>query len=455
MKPSVVVIGGGFAGLRAAVELAEGGLKVTVLEARNGLGGRARSFIDPSSREPVDNGQHLFLGAYSETIQFLRRLGMEEKLVFQKRLHVPFVERGGKLHRLSCPALPAPFHLLAGLLRFSSLSWGEKCSLLRMLAGVARGGASDESLDLMTVSAWLDLWRQSPRSRQVFWNPLVIATLNEEPGIASALGLQRVLKTLAKGGASQSRLGMPQVGLSELYARAASERITARGGEVRLNCPVARLLIGNSRLFGVRTADGNLLSPDFVVSTLPPPALRRILPPEETGKGGLFAALGHWKSSPIVSINLWLDRSLTQEPFAAMIGTRIQWLFNKSGYLSLVISAARDFIDRPNDELAAAALEDLQACFPKGAQAKLLRVQVVREREATVSLAPGTDRRRLGTETPLSNFFLAGDWTATGLPATVESAVASGGKAARAVLKAGLAFGASDEYNRPIVSHEA
>ncbi len=462
MSPHVVVIGGGFAGLRAAVGLADAGIRVTLVESRAGLGGRARSFEDPASGEVIDNGQHLFLAGYRQTIQFLTRLGTAERLVFQDRLRVSFVRPGGKRSLLSCPAAPSPWHLLVGLMRMSGFSVSDKLGLWRIYRSIRNTSAvrgelveprTESSfdkpvlsgvealrmtgdLDDLTVEEWLTQMGQSERSRETFWRPLAIATLNEDPAKASALGLVSVLKTLLFAPWSHARLGLPAVGLSQLYADAAQRILQEQRGTVLLNSPVDRFEVEESRVSAVVLANGERLRAHAFVSAVPPQVLCRLLPASLIEGTAAFRSLKEFRTSPIVSMNLWLDQVITEDGFVGFTGTRIvQWLFRKPTHVSIILSAAHGLIDRPNPELVEAALADLKDCFPGAREAKLLRSQVVREREATVSLTVGTQRLRPGPRTCLSNLFLAGDWTATGLPATIESAVASGHTAANTVLK--------------------
>ena len=466
----VVVIGGGFAGLKAAVSLADAALQVTVLESRVGLGGRARSFQDPVTGEVVDNGQHLFLTAYRETLEFLNRLGTQESLVFQDRLRVDFVQPGGGTFRLSCPAIPSPWHLLVGMARLPSLSLRDKLGLLRIFqvvtghetkAGTGRSEAgsgpelvegpvpaSDLVLDQQTVEEWLTRMGQSQRSRTTFWDPLTVATLNELPSRASVLGLVTVLRTMLRRPWRDSCLGVSSVGLTDLYAASAQKILLEKGGQVMVNSPAAGLELRGDRVTGVRLVNGTILSADWVISAVGPQALVRILPQALRSADPSLQALDRFQTSPILSVNLWLDRPVTEALFIGLIGTRMQWLFNKpaiprqagitANYLSLIVSAAHDLLGESNERLVEMAMEDLRACFPTAAAAAIIRSQVVRERDATVSLTVGTNGWRPGQRTRIPNLFLAGDWTATGLPATIESAVLSGRLCAEALLK-GLA----------------
>ena len=437
----VVVIGGGFAGLSAAVALADAGVRVTVIEGRNGLGGRARSFTDPATGEVVDNGQHLLLAGYHRTLAFLERLGTRDRVVFQDRLRVGFVEPGKKEVVLDCPRAPAPWHLLLGLLRMGAIAVGEKLRLRSVWAELKETGTETAE----TAEQWLTRLGQGQRSRRLFWDPLTIAALNERPETASAAGLKQVLRTMMLGPWPDARLGMAAVGLSDLYAEQARAVIEEKGGLVLTHRPAVGIAQEGEEATGVRLADGETIEADAVLCAVPPSSLKQLLPSQAADER-LQRFLASCRSSPIVSANLWLDRPVTEDLFVALIGCRFQWLFNKAailrragvqaGYVSLIMSAAHGFIEQTNEELARVAMEELRACFPAAGEARVTRWQVVREREATVSLTPEMEPLRPGPATRIRNLFLAGDWTATGLPATIESAVVSGERAAEAVLGA-------------------
>ena len=445
MSRHIVVIGGGFAGQRAAVALVDAGQRVTLLESRNGLGGRARSFTDPATGEVVDNGQHLFLGGYHHTLSFLDRLGTSGKVQFQEHLKVSFVRPGGKISTLDCPPAPAPLHLIGGLLGLKGIPLQDKLRLHRIWKDLKGSGAAvPDPTGFETVGQWLARMGQGEESRKLFWDPLTIAALNELPKIASAVGLKRVLRTMMGEPWPNSRLGMATVGLSDLYGTQARRIVEQAGGSVQINRPVAGLEVSEGQVRAVCLADGSRIEADSVISSVPPAALLRLIPGDLPECPGLARSLRQFSHSPILSVNLWLDRPVTEEFFVALIGCRFQWLFNKqailklagipAGYVSLIISAAVEHLDRPNEELIRMALEDLRACFPAVGDLQVTRGQVVRERDATVSLTAQNEKLRPGPVTPLSNFFLAGDWTATGLPATIESAVISGESAASEVL---------------------
>jgi squalene-associated FAD-dependent desaturase len=441
-RRDVLVIGGGLAGLAAAVDLAGAGATVTLVEARPHLGGRAFSFTDRETFDVVDNGQHLMMGCYRHTFRFLKLIGSFDLLKFQPALHLTFLEAGREPLTLRCPPAPWPWGLLAGLGRMPGLSLGDK---LRMLAlGRDLLSSAPRWREGLTVAAWLSALGQTARACRVFWHPLTLATLNESPAVAGAEYLATVLRLAFLAGPDASRLVIPGVGLSQLYTQQAREFIEARGGLVRLRTVAAGLQIGGARgrVSGVRLRGGELLQAGAVISAIPYDALARLLPPGPGELDALAGALERFRPSSIVSIHLWLDRAVTGLEFASLLGTKAQWLFNKrlmwqgkGDYLSLVISSAGELLGLQREALVEMALGELRQLLPEARPAALRHALVVKERAATFSPAVNSAAYRPGPVTPLENFFLAGDWTATGLPATIEGAVQSGQTCADLILR--------------------
>lgn len=432
---SVIVIGGGFAGLSAATALAEQGAPVTVLEGRQILGGRAYSFVDSQTGDSVDNGQHLFMGCYRDTIKFLRRIGSLERLKFQPSLSVEFAGSGGRRAALKCLSLPAPWHLLSGLLRLKTLTWADRWRLRHIRAALKKP-ISVEDLDRLTVDQWLTQCRQSDRAKRHLWDLIAVACLNEESRVASAAPFVTVLRQAFFDDPSASCLAFANVGLSDLYVRDAIAYIQKAGGEVRAKCPVHRVVIRNGEVKGVLLRDGTRLEADVVISAVPAWALLKLLPDEIHEKEAYFQPLKKLAYAPIISIHLWFDQKITDDLFAGLLDTHIQWIFNRSrihhdaktkaGYVSLVISGAHDFVEWPDMKILSLALEELRRLFPPAKEAVLLRSLVIREFQATLSPKVGGEALRPGHESPIANFWVAGDWTKTGLPATIESACVSG-----------------------------
>jgi squalene-associated FAD-dependent desaturase len=434
--PDVIVVGAGFAGLSAAVRLARRGARVLVVEERRRLGGRASAFADPETGEVVDNGQHALFGCYHETFAFLRDIGAEGDVRLEERLDLEIVDRRGQRSRLTSMSLPPPLHLVGGLLRWPALTWSDKVAALRAGLALRRLAASDRDRadnDRRTVNEWLHAHGQTPRLSEVLWEPLAVAALNQSPDVAAAGPFVEVLARMFNGSRRDAAIGLPVKPLDQLYAEPARRWLEDGGHQLRIGAP-ARLLVDGARAVGVEI-DGERMVAGHVVSSVPWfafPAFAASVP----ALADLSTSAGAMRASPIVTVNLWLDRAVTDAPFVGLPGRTFQWVFDKGrlfgeawSHLSLTSSGAEDIVGWTNDALIAHARRELAEALPAAASAIVRRSTAVRERRATFSLAPGQPPRP-GVETPVQGLCLAGDWTDTGLPATIEGAVASGHRAA-------------------------
>jgi zeta-carotene desaturase len=442
MSYDALIIGGGFAGLAAGVALAEADKRVCLLEQKPHLGGRARSFRDSTTGSIVDNGQHLFMGCYHATIQLLKTIGTLDRVHFQPRLSVPFLDRDGRLTRLDCPDWPSPWHLLLGVLRSGSFSFRQKLEVLRLGKNLRTDGQDSAATE--SVAAWLSRRGQSEGLQRNFWDLLCFAAMNEDPRLASARLFERVLRLALFSSPADSRLGIARVGLSECYTAAATAYIEARGGSVQTGRNVKQLLITDGACRGVDLGNGEKSEGVPVISSVPWHQLAAILPGDLLRTEPFFAAPLALRPAPIISINLWFDAPVTDLEFVGMRGTTVQWLFDKSRilkahdhYISLVLSGAHEHVSRAKEELLAISLRELSDALPGVRKAKLLHSLVIKERFATFSPSPEAEPLRPPAQTPIRGLFLAGDWTATGLPATIEGAVQSGYTAARELLRTG------------------
>ena len=429
----VIVIGAGLAGLSAASALAERGARVLVLEARPRLGGRATAFRDGSTGELVDNGQHVLFGCYRDTFAFLRRIGTADRVRVQPRLRVPMVLPDGRRSTLEVASLPAPLHLAAGVLEWSAVPWRERFAVLGLGRALRRARAGQTVASPgETVEGWLSRNGQGPRMRELLWEPLALAALNQSPHDAAAPPFVGVLADLFGGDAQAAAVVLPAVPLHQMYAEPARDFIEARDGSVRMNAPAVVHVTPAGRLEVEVEAERHLAR--HVIVTAPWHALAVTLS-QALASGPLARlvdAARRTESSPIVTVNLWFDRPLLDAPFYGLPGRLMQWVFDKgaifgarANHLSLVSSGAADVYRRTNDVLIAQALEEVLVAFPEARAARLMRATVVREPHATFSLAPGQPARP-GPITTVPGLLLAGDWTDTGLPATIEGAVQSG-----------------------------
>ena len=449
MRPDVIVIGAGVAGLRAGVALAARGARVTVLEAKAVLGGRATAFTDPRTGERVDNGQHVMLGCYHETFAFLRQIGADDRVRVQPGLEVDFVDRAGERSRLSLPPLPAPINFMAGVFDWKALDWRDKVAAMR-LAGPIRvaqrerdarsGGRAPTQIAASpgeTVDEWLVNNGQTARIREMLWEPLALAALNQSVRVAAAPPFAAVLAEMCRGGPRDASLALPSQPLDQVYAEPARRFIEARGGEVRIGCP-ARIHLEAGRLCHV-DARGERLEAGSVVAAVPWYALVELFEGDTSPVEAVRTAAARTQASPIASVNLWLDRRILRTPFLGLPGRSMQWVFDKeqmfetgTSHLTLVSSGADDVVALENDELIALALRELRESLPEARSAGVVRASVVRERRATYSLAPGQPKRP-ATATSVPGLVLAGDWIETGLPPTIEGAAVSGRLAAEAI----------------------
>ena len=438
-----IVIGAGFAGLSAAVRLARRGAKVLVLEARARLGGRATAFEDRESGETVDNGQHILLGCYTATFEFLGDIGALGNVRLDPQLAVTMIDRSGRRTRLSCPSLPPPINLLAGVLDWDALDWRDRAAILRMRTPLAlarkeitRGAGTIAASPGETVENWLIRNGQTARLRELLWDPLALAALNQLPSEAAAPAFARVLAEMFGPDPRAASIALPAKPLDQMYAEPARAYIEAHGGLVKTGSPAtvhvargaAEVASGSDRW----TAAG-------VVVSVPWFALADVLRGELGAFESVIARAGRMTASPIVTVNLWFDRPLFPEPFIGLPGRMMQWAFDKRSivgdtltHLSLVSSGAAAVVARSNEDLVATAHQELLDALPDSRTAMLLKSSVIREPRATFSLAPGQPERP-ATTTPVPGVVLAGDWVQTGLPATIESAVRSGHLAAQAL----------------------
>jgi zeta-carotene desaturase len=419
--PKVLIAGGGLAGLSAAAALGGAGWEVDLFEARAFLGGRATSYAVPDGSgevvETIDNCQHVLLRCCVNLLDFYQRLGVRERIRFYREFY--FIEPGGRLSALRRGRLPAPFHFAGSFLRMKCLSHADKRGIARAIFALRRERTRRKDLDRISMLDWLLQKRQTPHAIDRFWRQVLVSAVNEDlDRMAAVHGFQVFwLGFLARADAYE--MGIPSIPLGDLYATAAWDRLSTV--RMHFRTPVERIDAAGFTIGGVlHTADQYICA----------------LPFERLESLGLPAPkLAH---SPITGVHLWFDREVTTLPHATLLDRTMQWMFNKDSgrYLQLVVSASRDLTTLSRNEIVEIAIGDLRLYFPRVREARLLKSHVVKEQRATFSAAPETESLRPPAATAIPNLFLAGDWTRTGWPATMEGAVRSGYIAAEAACKA-------------------
>ncbi len=426
---SVAIIGGGLSGLATAVALGSTDTPVTLYESRPHLGGRATSYplnIADEESPTIDNCQHVLLRCCTNLIDFYRRLGVENQIRFYREFY--WIEPGGRTSIMHRGLLPAPLHFTGSFLKLRFLSLSDKISVANGLLAVKYEYGKRTDLDRISMLDWLREKNQSTRAIERFWRQVLVSAINEDlDRMAAAHGLQVFyLGFLSKANAYE--MGIPSVTLASLYSEEGWSNYPSVKIEHRAT--VRKLCVQNGKVTGLFLSDGSMHTAGAYVAAVPFERVNALI-------SELPLDLSAFSHAPITGIHLWFDRPITELPHATLLDRTIQWMFNKQGgkHIQLVVSASRSLVDMPRREVIELALKELSEFFPRAAEARLERAHVVKEIRATFSAACGLDSLRPSSETVVPNLFLAGDWTRSGWPATMEGAVRSGYLAAEAVLK--------------------
>jgi len=439
MNSDVIIIGGGLAGLAAAVALTGQGVPVTLIEARQRLGGRAGSFVDPDSGETLDNCQHVSLGCCTNLTHFCQTVGIADR--FRTERALTFIGPDGS----ACPfgelPLPAPLHLFNAFRHLTYFDARERRQLVAGLRALAPEMTQAERE--RPFRDWLDAQQQPPRLQELFWHVVLVSALSESLDRIDTGHARKVFVDTFLANRAGWRVLIPTVSLDELYGDPVRTWLERRGSTVRTGTACRTLEMHDGRIRDVVLRDGERLKAGTMIVAVPHWRLADLLP-EELARRPEIEQLSRIETAPISSVHVWFDRPITELPHAVLVGRLSQWMFNRSalwgrtegdgwGY-QIVISASREVRERGATAIVDTVIEELRSIWPVARDAQVVRSKLVTEQRAVFSPTPGVDRLRLPQQSPVQNLLFAGDWTLTGWPATMEGAVRSGYLAAETLL---------------------
>lgn len=441
MSDHAIIVGGGLAGLAAAVALTEQGVRCTVLESRPRLGGRASSFHDVGSDQWVDNCQHVAMGCCTNFHKFCQSTGIDGRFQRQSELH--FINPdNGRVDRFAANSWPAPLHLAGSFARLSYLTWKDKLALARGLRALAAQSAIH---DPRPFSEWLRDQRQTPRAIERFWTVVLVSALSESLNRISVAAARKVFVDGFLRHRDGWAVDIPAEPLDELFGRRVPEWLEQRGATVQKLAGVERIELVHDTVVGVRMKSGETIKAEHVILAVPWHRLSSLLP-EPWASCDVVTRAMQLEAAPISSVHLWLDRSLTNLPHAVFVSGLVQWVFNRSygvgaspsqenaHYYQIVISASRHVLEQPSETICDRVIAELATVWPGAKDAVLRHWRLVTEHRAVFSVTPGSDALRPPQQSPIPHLQFAGDWTQTGWPATMEGAVRSGYLAAENVL---------------------
>ncbi len=425
MNKSVSVIGGGIAGLSSAVFLANEGFRVTLIEASPKFGGRVYSFFDKASGFQIDNGQHILASWYKNTFDYLKLIGTFDKLRFQKQLEVVFADEMGNHYSLKASKLPPPLHLAGGIMGYKALGLADKLAIVRLVNRIKKNKYSETDLKNLNTDKLFELSAQTDKAINYFWKPFIIAVFNAEPANTSAYMFTEMIRLgfIEKGG---SELVLPKGFLSDIFVEPAIDVLNKHDTDVILNKSVSGFKFNNSSISSLILEDNTEIKTDFYLSAVPFFNFKSLLGESYTK---YFKGLNELSSSPIVNIHLKFDKDISHiftSSFIGLLGTSSQWVFKVSNdQVCVVISAAEKIAEMTKEDITILAEKELKMCVTELKDHVVTNARVIKEMRATFVPDKGSLSSRPAAKTAVTNLFLAGDWTETGLPATIEGAVKS------------------------------
>ena len=417
MPHHCIIIGGGFAGLSAASHLSNLGYEITLLEASPKLGGRAYSFYDDETKTVIDNGQHILMGCYNYTLEFLRLVSALENFDIQKKLEVNFLKQNFQRYKLQAGILPYPLNLAAGLLKFDSISIKSRTGILKTL--IKLPFITKQKVESLTVEQWLKNENQDKESLNSFWEIIAVGALNTSIEKASAKVFTDILKEIFLSGKRSSKIILPKKGLTESYVDSAQNFILTKNGRINCGEEVIEILIENDKAIKVKTNKNEYSNFEFIVSAVPYFAFTRYI------DKNILSDIPEFDYSTIVNIHIWLKKNNLKEKFYGLVDSSVHWIFNKGSHLNLVISEADYLKEKSSEEIFEMINAELKK-FTNINSENILTYKVIKEKRATFVPTNEILNKRPSIKTSVKNLFAAGDWVDTGLPSTIESAVKSG-----------------------------
>jgi squalene-associated FAD-dependent desaturase len=422
-----LVIGGGFAGLSSAVYLSDKNHKVTLLEASPKLGGRAYSIYDSKLNRSYDNGQHIIMGCYNETLRFISTINSSHLLEIPDSLSINFIKKGGEIFPLRSPKEKYPFNLLTALLNYKAISLKSRLKIIDFFLDLLCCYSCD--LKDKTVIEWMKDQKQTEEAIDFFWSILVVGALNTTIEKASAAVFAEILKRIFFDGTQSSTIILSKVGLSDLYVKPSVDFILNNGNEIKLSERIIKIEFEGNRVLKVISEKSSYDDFDYVISAIPSYAISKIFQSSEN----YYHNLPSLNYGTILNIHLWLNQNPFTERFYGFLDGKIHWVFNHGDHISITISAADQYNDKSEEEILNIIYSDLEIFFPIFISNLVKDFRVIKEKRATFIPDISSLELRKEISTQFENLILAGDWINTKLPSTIESAVMSGRLAAESI----------------------
>ncbi|MCX7875570.1 MAG: hydroxysqualene dehydroxylase HpnE [Melioribacteraceae bacterium] len=432
----IIVIGGGLAGLTSSFYLSKNNYKVTLIESSPKLGGRTYSLFNEKQNDFYDNGHHLLMGCYKETLKLISELKTENKIEIQKNLDVTFIDENNKIYKLKSPKIFYPFNLLFAILNYKALLIKDRLKIIDFILDIAC--CFKEDLKNLTVLEWLLLKNQNDEAINNFWEILIVGTMNSSPDKASALIFSNVLKEIFFNGNNSSKFILTKNSLSEIFIHPIEKYLIEKGNNIYKNERVEKIIVEENFIKKIITNKNNYDSFDYVVFALPPHSISKINFYDLNGKNIYPLSQVHsseFKYSSILNIHIWMKENIFKEKFYGLLNSEIHWIFNKGKHISITKSNSDGFINLEKDFILQEIYSELKNYFPNFSTENVLDVKIIKEKRATFIPDVASNIIRENIKSEFENLIIAGDWTTLEFPATIEGAIISGKKASQIIDK--------------------